>query len=96
MCKPVIRVGTDKSKGHGCFPPTQPVSSSTNVKANGIKVVRMGDRYSPHRCGKVVHGSRIAQSSSSVKVNGRSVHRMGDGISCGDSAGRGSPNVRAG
>jgi uncharacterized Zn-binding protein involved in type VI secretion len=96
MGKPVIRVGVDKSKGHGCFPPTQPTSASSNVKANGIRVVRMGDKYSPHRCGKVVHGSRVAQSPSTVKVNGRPVHRTGDQISCGDSAGKGSKNVRAG
>lgn len=96
MGKPIIRLGVDKSKGHGCFPSTQPISAASTVKANGIGVVRMGDRYSPHRCGKVVHSSRIAQSSSTVKANGRPVQRTGDAISCGDSAGKGSRSVRAG
>lgn len=90
----VIRVGVDKSKGHGCFPPTMPLTASSNVRANGIRVVREGDTYAAHRCKKKIHSTRTAKSSSKVRVNGKRVHRTGDPISCGDTAGAGSPNVR--
>lgn len=96
MGKAIIRRGVDSSNGHGCFPSTQPIQGSRNVRANGIGVVREGDMYVPHRCGDVVHSGRRAKSSSTVKVNGRRVHRQGDSISCGDTAGAGSPTVRAG
>lgn len=96
MGSPIVRRGVDPSKGHGCFPPTQPIQGSSNVRVNGFGAVRQGDMYSPHRCKDVVHAGRKALSSSTVRVNSRPVHRASDGISCGDSAGRGSPNVRAG
>ena len=96
MGKAIIRKGRDASAGHGCFPPTKPTQGSNNVKVNRIGAVRMGDMYQPHKCRKVVHAGRQAQSPSTVKVNGRKVHRKGDGISCGDKGSNGSPNVFAG
>lgn len=89
-----IRVGVDKSAGHGCFAPTMPLTASSNVRVNGIRAVRAGDKYAPHRCKKKVHRTRIAKSSSRVRINGKPAHRTGDPISCGDRAGRGSNTVR--
>lgn len=89
-----IRVGVDKSAGHGCFAPTAALTASSNVRINGIRAVRAGDKYAPHRCKKKVHSMRIAKSSSRVRINGKPIHRTGDPISCGDRAGRGSKTVR--
>lgn len=89
-----IRLGIDKSAGHGGFPPTAPITASSNVRINGIRAVRAGDKYAPHRHKKKVHGSRVAVSRSNVRINGKPAHRTGDPISCGDRAGRGSSTVR--
>lgn len=86
---------TDKSMGSCGLPPTLPLRASRNVRANGKPVVRAGDPYAPHRKRKKKHLTRVAKSSARTRVNGRSIHRQGDPISCGDRAGRGSPNVRA-
>lgn len=92
--KKVIRK-TDKSSGVCGLPPTLPLRGSQNVRVNSKSCVREGDPYAPQRKRKKKHMTRVAKSGSSVRVNGRRVHRTGDPISCGDRAGRGSPNVRA-
>lgn len=93
MGQSIMRLG-DKSLGHG-YPPTPSLLASTNVKVNGIGAVRMGDKYQVHCVGPSCHVGK-AISGSTVKVNGLSVHRTGDPLDCGDTAGIGSPNVKAG
>lgn len=95
MGQPIMRLG-DKSTGHAPgYPPTPSLVASTNVKVNGLGAVRMGDKYQIHCFGSSCHVG-AAVSSSSVYVNKKPVHRTGDPIDCGDTAGIGSTNVKAG
>lgn len=88
------------STGHGCFPPTNVITNIVgSVKINGISISVVGDRYSPHSCGKTVHSGdsrALIQGSGSVFAGGLNVCRIGDPIACGDHAGQGSVNVFAG
>tara|TARA_Y100001963_G_C6782393_1_gene450699 strand:+ start:2996 stop:3280 length:285 start_codon:yes stop_codon:yes gene_type:complete len=94
MGQSVIRKFADKSKGHKGFPPTHAKQASTDVFANGLGLVRLGDEYEKH-CNSGCHKGK-ALSSSTVFVNGRPVHRRGDKTDCDDTAIAGSPNVFAG
>ena len=94
MGQSVMRLG-DMTVGHG-FPPTPTIKASTNVFANGKGVVRQGDTYKLHCMSGSCHQPNAAKVSSTVKVNGKGVHRTGDKTSCGDTAGQGSPTVKAG
>jgi uncharacterized Zn-binding protein involved in type VI secretion len=91
----VIRLGVDRSTGHGCFPPTVPSSASPDVYANQIAMVRLTDTYVPHCC-KTCHTPVATVASGTVFVNQLGDHRDGDGHSCGESAANGSPDVFAG
>ena len=95
MGQSIMRLG-DKSTGHSPgFPPTPSILASTNVMVNKRGAVRSGDKYQIHCLGPSCHvGNAI--SSSTVRVNGKPVHRTGDQITCGDFAGMGSTNVKAG
>ena len=95
MGQPVLRLG-DKSLGHGAWGPNVPVQSSTNVFANSIGVVRLGDAYATHSNGPSPHPEKALSNSKSVYVNGKPVQRTGDPCTCGDTAGPGSSNVFAG
>tara|TARA_B100000214_G_scaffold10058_1_gene7307 strand:- start:94148 stop:94429 length:282 start_codon:yes stop_codon:yes gene_type:complete len=93
MGQSVMRLG-DKSVGHG-YPPVPSIQASTNVKVNGKGAVRNGDSYAVHCLSGSCHQGK-AVSGSSVKVNGKGVHTTGMKLSCGDTAGPGSTNVKAG
>lgn len=91
MSRPNIRLGLDKSKGHGCWPSTFPATASTDVYVNGRAEVRTGDKYVPHCCpGKGCHQGTALAGSSTVYVNGRLAHTKQAPISCGDTANNGS------
>ncbi len=97
MGRAIIRLQTDASTGHGCFPPMLPVTASANVFSNGIAEVRDTDMYGPHCCPNVgCHPGNALPGSGTVFVNGLATHTQGAGISCGDTAAGGSPNVFAG
>lgn len=93
MGSPVIRKGVDNSTGHG-YPPVPAIQGSSNVKANGISVVRQGDKYAVHCITSCHQGA--ATGSSTVKVNGKGITTKGKSITCGDTSSNGSPNVNAG
>ena len=93
MAQSIMRLG-DQSKGHG-YPPTPSIQASTDVLVNGIGAVRSGDKYAVHCLGSSCHQG-TAISGSTVLVNGKPVHRTNDPLSCGDTAGMGSPTVKAG
>lgn len=93
MGSSVMRLG-DKSVGHG-YPPVPSIQASSNVKANGIGVVRQGDKYAVHCLSSSCHQG-AALGSSTVKVNGKGIHTTGKKLTCGDTAGQGSSNVKAG
>ncbi len=94
-----MRVG-DMSCGHApCYPPYPIVAGSPNVRVNGRAAAKHGSPYSVHCCGccdPVVCHSGSAIGQSTVRINGVQAHRVGNGVSCGDTACSGSPNVRYG
>lgn len=93
----ISRIG-DMSTGHGSFPPTAATAGSTDVFANGIGVVRVGDPYAPHGSPSpsVPHSRTLSAGSGSVFANGIAIGRIGDSISCGDASAAGSADVMSG
>lgn len=92
-----IRLSTDKSTGHGCWPPTLPAMASTNVYVNGRREVRKGDAYVAHCCpSKGCHVGTAGANITKTYANGRLVHTVGAPITCGDTASGGSPNTFSG
>jgi uncharacterized Zn-binding protein involved in type VI secretion len=98
---PAICRQTDTTTGHpGSHGPRgfQGSAGSSNVYANGIKVIRSNiidlliDAHSPP-----ANDEYVSAGSSSVFVNGKPVSRVGDAISCGGGTmASGSSNVFAG
>lgn len=102
MAQPASRLG-DKTTGHGPFPPRPAKEASTDVKANGIGIVRVGDEYVPHGKpgGKHAAGVDYKQvataGSGTVKANGKPIVRIGDAVDKdGDASAAGSSNVFVG
>lgn len=94
--KPAGRIG-DVQSGHGCFPPTNCISGSGNVKTNKKPAMRVGDKFVTHCCPKKgCHPPVLASGSSSVKINGRPAGRLGDPCGCGGKVMVGSGNVLIG
>lgn len=98
MGKPVTRLG-DKTTGHGPWLPRPSTGASSDVFANGIGVVRVGDTWAPHNGvpngthrGEVGIGS---SGSGTVFANGKAVARIGDAVEA-DTIAAGSSNVFAG
>lgn len=90
----ITRLG-DACTGHGCFPPRQSTSASSNVFINNKGVHRQGDSWDVHCCGTSCHSSNLSAGSNSVFINGKSVGRIGDSIACGSIVAEGSANVFA-
>lgn len=90
----VVRLG-DKDSGHDSFPPRAVISASSNVTANGIGVVRLGDAWEFHTDGHTVHDAICSSGSSSVFVNGLPIVMIGSSLSCGGFCVEGSSNVTA-
>jgi uncharacterized Zn-binding protein involved in type VI secretion len=93
----VVRKG-DMSTGDPCkAPPRKAAGGSPNVFANGLPIMRVGDKYEDHSCpGSPPHSATASSGSSKVFINGRPAHRHGDKISCGSKADKCSPNVLIG
>lgn len=93
----VVRLG-DTSTGHGCFPPTNLVTTAaTKSYINGILVGLQDEasQFSTHTCGNSTHpqnGRFISSGSTKSFIEGKPVARIGDNISCGDACGQGSHN----
>lgn len=96
MGRPAARVG-DMQSGHGCFPPTNAIKGSTNVRINGKPAMIVGGQYAPHCCPKPgCHPVVQASGSGSVRINGRPASRLGDRTGCGGATITGSSNVLIG
>lgn len=94
MGNKVIRKGVDKSRGHG-FPPVPAIQASSNVFANGIPVVRQGDKYAVHCLSGSCHQG-AATGSSTVYANGKGITTNTKPMTCGDTSANGSSTVFAG
>lgn len=82
----VARIGDAVSHGGSI------TGGSSNVRANGVGVARIGD---PAFC--AVHFVvTIVGGSTSVFANEQGVARVGDSLSCGATISSGSPDVFAG
>lgn len=99
---PAICRQTDTTTGHaGSHGPRgfQGSAGSSNVFANGIKVIRSNiidllvDAHLPP-----ANDEYVSSGSSTVFVNGKAVSRIGDTVSCGGGStmATGSPDVFAG
>ena len=71
------------------------IEGSENVFANGLSVVRIGDRVESHGLPPHSPSPPMVEGSSTVFVNGIEVCREGDAANCGDTI-TGSSNVSAG
>ena len=96
VCRDIIDWGRT---GHLCTPFIGVVATQSNVRANGISIVRLLDPAFPHtwpvpQC--VPHlGARVWTASMTVRVNGIGVARTGDFFDFGAML-LASPNVNAG
>lgn len=96
MGRPAARVG-DMQSGHDCFPPTNAILGSPNVKINGMPAMLVGGQYAPHCCPKKgCHPVIQSTGSGTVKINGRPAARLGDSVACGAATISGSGNVLIG
>ncbi len=83
----------DSCTGHGCFPPRNSTSASSDVLVNGKGAHRVGDDWAVHCCGPSCHGGKTAQGSPNVFANGKAKARIGDAVDCGSAIAAGSGNV---
>lgn len=96
--KAVARV-TDKTVGHGSFPPRPAISGSADVYANNLAVNRTDDLWADHP-GKLPHvpgqkDKTAAVPDASVFANTYAIARVGDKVEADTIAG-GSPDVFVG
>lgn len=82
--------------GHGCFPPRQTPSGSSDVFVEGIGSHRLGDYWLPHCCSGSCHSGTTISASTSVFVNGIPKARVGDTIDCGSTVMTGASTVFVG
>lgn len=89
---PAICRLTDKSTGHGCFPPT-PVNGAVagKTKIEGEFAAMVDSTHPDHSCGTTTHSARkISDGSSKSFIEGKKAARIGDPINCGDAMGQGA------
>lgn len=90
-----IRTPVDKSCGH-CFPPTPPVTGSTDVYVDQFMSTRLSDKYKTHCCGKSCHTPVASQGSSTTFADQLADHCNSHALSCGDRACNGTSDTYAG
>ena len=83
----------DICTGHGCWPPRDGVSASSNVFVNGKPVHKVGDLWNIHCCDGECHPGIISSGSKGVYINGAPAARIGDSIVCGSIIAMGSFNT---
>lgn len=96
MGKGVHRKG-DATQGHGCWPASQAIDGSDDVRANGMGVVCEGDSILPHTCPDIpeTHPGTYT-GGGTVRANGKAIQVIGSAVSCGDKAAEGSDDVNVG
>ena len=87
--------------GHGCITKIGVRASQYSVFANGISVLRPGDRLLPHtilvcdpKCKCIPHPAKVNRGSPNVFIQNIPVARKGDSADFGRMI-QGSPNVFA-
>ena len=95
MSRGISRLG-DLCTGHGGYPPRQSIEASTDVFANKLGIVRVGDKFAIHCDHHECHDGTQSDGSSSVYVNGKKVARIDDDIDCGSKNLEGSGDVFCG
>lgn len=93
---PCVRMPIDSSTGHGCFPPTRPVTGSITVFTDQLAQVRVSDSWKVHCCMGSCHTPVTVQGSRTVFADQLAKQRIGDAMGCGDRAATGSITVIAG
>ena len=93
----VSRLG-DMSTGHGCFAPTNLITTpvaKTYFNGKLAAVVDSKCKFAAHTCGITTHNSDIRVPSSGAGktyIEGKKAARIGDDIQCGDAIAEGSSN----
>lgn len=91
----ILHVGS-VSTGHDGYPPTTAKEGSQTVFVNGFPINRKGDEWLVH-CRTSCHfGATVTPDTRTVYADGIPIGLVGDSISCGDTAGTGSPDVSGG
>ena len=84
--RPVGWLGQDADRHEHCYSKHKTIEASTDVFAEGFKVVRVGDAVASHggSCNKHLspHGAKVQKGSASVFVNGKPMAREGDTVKC--------------
>lgn len=95
----IARLG-DISTGHGCFPPTEMVT--TPIKKTYINGVLAGAadpscQFEAHTCGTVTHTRAerypLPKSGTKTFIEGYPIAVIGSDIACGDAIAQGSPTT---
>lgn len=86
---------SDKTMGHGCYPPQVTLEGSDNVFIEGLPAFRQGDKIQPHCCNGC-HPSAGGEGSPTVFVNNRALNRVTDKATCGSIMLTGAKTVKAG
>lgn len=92
---PAVGRKGDSCTGHACFPPRASIYGCDWVMIEDIEVLRVGDGYASHRCGKTSHSGSQAQGSDLVFIDDVPVARIGDDVDCGSALAQGSDFVFA-
>lgn len=84
--KPVGWLGQEASRHDHCYPSHKTIQASSDVLAEGFRMVCVGDAVAAHggTCSKhpAPHGAKVQKGSASVFVNGKSMARQGDPVKC--------------
>jgi hypothetical protein len=88
----------DLNTGHGCWPPSAAIASSTRTYVNNILVHLKGDLYETHCCPSIpeCHQDVGVGSSSTVYVENKLLRRVDDANTPDGTAAEGSPNTFCG
>lgn len=82
----IVRVQLDKTKGHGCYPPTIFLEGSKTVFCDGVPIVLEGSPIQTHCCGPACHSGVAQPTDTTFFIEGKRVMQRGDPVSCGDFA----------
>lgn len=94
-----VRMPIDMSTGHGCWPPTRPVTGSITSFTDQYAQVRVSDMWAVHCCSSPppqCHAPVTVMGSMNTFADQLPKQRIGDMMNCGDAAATGSLTTFAG
>lgn len=92
-----VRLGVDRTTGHGCFGSTVAIRASMTVYVDQIASVRLTDIYAPHCCPmKGCHSPVASRGSQTVYMDQLQQQRITDPMGCGDHCYGGSISTYSG